>query len=209
MTKKPPRFVDDFFDDYFGETPEDFVSNLSRLMGRAQQFLKLCNQDFDFANALLRNHDSQETRRIYIRTVPPCIEGHLTFLHVIPHLFPPLLERIPEESRVLFAESMLAFKNRSTSKNSIRMTFVGIGAVAGIEISNELMGESGAQALMSTFRLRDNLMHPRSISGFTVSDDQIKAAQIGVVWFYQVFSSVWPPMIEIVKEIMGPMHDEA
>lgn len=209
MSKTHPRFVKEFMGEYIGDTREDFAANLSRLMGRSLEFQKLCNGDLDFARHLLQAHDSQETRRVLIRTVPPFIEGSLTYLRVLPYLFPPLLERVPKDCTVLFAEPMMKLRNRSTAKDSIKRTLVGIGVVAGIDIPHNLMGESGAQALMDTFELRDSLMHPRSIDGFMVSDDQIQAAHTGLHWFNQYFASVFSPMIEVVKEISGASHSEA
>lgn len=209
MSKTNPRFVKEFMGGYIGDTREDFAANLSRLMGRSLEFLKLCNSDLDFARRILQTQDSQEARRVLIRTVPPFIEGRLNFLRVQPYLFPPLLERVPKDCTVLFAEPMMPLRNRSTTKDSIKWTLVGIGKVAGIDIPQNLMGESGAQALMATFDLRDSLMHPRSVDGFMVSDDQIQAAHTGLHWFNQYFSSVFSPMIEVVKEIAGGSHREA
>lgn len=203
MSKTNPRFVKEFMGEYIGDTREDFAANLSRLMGRSLEFLKLCNDDLDFAKQILRAHDSQETRRILIRTVPPFIEGKLTYLRTQPYLFPPLLEKVPKDCEVLFAEPMMKLRNRSSAKDSIKRTLVGIGVVAGIDIPHNLMGESGAQALMDTFELRDSLMHPQSIEGFTVSDDQIQAAHTGLRWFEQYFASVFAPMIKVAKEISG------
>lgn len=209
MSKKSPRFVDEFIGEYIGETREEFASNLSLLMGRALEFLKMCDRDLNFARDLLKAQGSQEARRVFVRTVPPYVEGNLNFLRVTPYLYPPLLERLPEDCRVLFAEPMLVLKNRSAAKDSIKRTLVGIGHVAGIPITNDIMGESGAQALMATFELRDSLMHPRSVDGFIVSDDQIAAAHAGVDWFKQKFASVSSPLKDIVKKTSGASYGEA
>lgn len=202
MAKKTKRFVDSFVGDYIGDTPEKFALNLSALMIKSKQFLILCEEDISFAHTIYTNYRSQEARRVYIRALPPYIEGTLNFLGVVPYLYPPLIERIPEDCKNLFAESMLEFRNRSATKDNIKKTIIGFGKVSGIEISTNLMGEKGAQSLVKTLALRDNLMHPRSIEGMEVSDNQIQEANEGQLWYRKQFAAVISPLGETFKELL-------
>lgn len=201
MTKKSPRFVTDFKNEFMGRTPDDFAANLSQLMDRAVEFLRMCDRDLDFATNLLNSRDSQETRRVFIRTLPPYVEGSLNFLRIIVHLYPPLLKRLPADCSAHFLEPLIELRNRSTTKESIKKTFVGIGQVTGSHVPNDIMGEPGAQALIATFELRDSLMHPRSIDGFTVTEEQLATARAGQVWFLGKFASVFSPLKDVVKSM--------
>lgn len=209
MSKKTPPFVADFLGDYIGDSRDAFAANLYKQIGRAKEFLKLCNADLDFVINQLKLHDSQEARRSFIRTIPPWVEGSLTFLRVTVFLYPPLLDRLPKDCLVLFAETMLPLRNRSSAKETIKQTFVGIGKLAGMEVSSHLMGESGAQALMNMFDLRNSLMHPRSIKGYLVSDESIRSAYIGIDWFNHKFVAVFSPMLEVAKDISGHASGDA
>ncbi len=209
MSKKAPRFVQEFVGDYIGNTMDDFAKNLSRNMARAKEFLMMCDADFDYARDQLKHSDAQEARRVWIRAIPPWVEGKLSFFRVTPYLYPPLLHRIPENVQVIFAETMLPISNRSSAKDTIKNTLVGISEVAGMNISPDLMGEAGAQALMSTFNLRDSLMHPRSIEGYLVSDEAVRTADIGVDWFNHKFAGIFTPLIEVVKEMSSKTAGDA
>lgn len=206
MARKSPRFVDDFITEYFGETPGTFSANLPNLMKRAIEFQTCLEKDLKFAHILLKSSDSQEARRIFIRAVPPYVEGCLTTLHVTPYLYPPLLNRLPEDCGPEFLEAMINFQIKTTPKERIKKTLIGIGSVAGVEISNEVMGEHGGQSLLATFRLRDSLMHPCSVSGFSVSDENKADAYDGVDWFKTKFGSVWSSLRETFIAVEATKH---
>lgn len=164
----------------------------------------MCDADIGFAMNLLSSHDCQETRRIFIRTLPPYVEAALNFLRVIVHLHPPLLGRLPADSSAHFLEPLIELKTRTTIKDDIKRTLLAFGHVIGRPVSNDIMGEPGAQALIETFALRDSLMHPCSIDGFTVTDKQLATARTGQLWFTREFSSVFSPLIEAVKNMPCP-----
>ncbi|WP_409525672.1 hypothetical protein [Nitrincola sp. MINF-07-Sa-05] len=207
MSKKTPRFVENFVGDYIGNTREEFTQNLTRNMKRAHEFLDMCDSDLSYARKQLELQDSPEARRLWIRTIPPWVEGNLSFLRVTPYLYPPLLDRVPDDVKILFAETILPIHNKSSAKDTVKKTLTGIGKVAGLEISPNLMGETGAQALMNTFETRDGLMHPRSVEGYLVSDENLKLSYDGVDWFNHKFAAVFPPMIEVIKEMIENSSD--
>jgi hypothetical protein len=209
LSKKAPRFVQEFIGDYIGNTMDDFAKNLSLNMERAKEFLMMCDADLDYARDQLKFSDTQETRRVWIRAIPPWVEGKLSFLRVMPYLYPPLLHRIPNNVQVLFAETMLPIRNRSSAKDTIKNTLLGIGEVAKMNVPPDLMGEAGAQALMYTFEIRDSLMHPRSIEGYLVSDEAVRSANVGVDWFNHKFVGVFTPLIEVVKEMSSKASGDA
>lgn len=202
MTKKSPRFVQDFIGEYIGETQEQFAENFPILWAKAMEFKLMCDSDIDFVSKLLEERDCREARCAFIRTLPAYIEGHLNILRLIPHLYLPLRDRIPEKYTVEFWEPMIEIRNRSTTKDSIKNTLIGIGHVAGVEVSSKIMGEPGAQALMATFGLRDSLMHPRSIEGISVTDKQLSDAWAGNVWFLEKFQIVFNSLKGVVYELI-------
>jgi hypothetical protein len=120
MKKKSKRFIESFIGDYFGETGEIFSNNLTEQMATSKEFIDLCEKDLSFAKAINTKEDSQESRRVYIRSLPAYVEGSLNFLRVIPHSYPPLLNRIPQDCLVLFAEPILELRNKSSVKESIK-----------------------------------------------------------------------------------------
>lgn len=203
MTKKSARFISDFSVDYMGKSPSQLSENLSKLMAKALEFHQICDKDIGFSMELLHSHDCQETRRIFIRSLPPYVEGALNFLRIIIYLNPPLLRRLPASYSAHFLEPFIELRTRSTIKDDIKKTFIAFGQVIERPFSNSIMGESGAQALIETFGLRDSLMHPCSVEGFTVTDGQLETARSGQIWFLEKFSSVFEPLIETTKKSTG------
>lgn len=63
------------------------------------------------------------------------------------------------------------------------------------------MGTKGAQSLLRTFELRDNLMHPRSVEGFTVDNEQMQEAIESISWYKKQFNAVLSPLDEEVKKL--------
>jgi hypothetical protein len=63
------------------------------------------------------------------------------------------------------------------------------------------MGTKGAQSLLRTFELRDNLMHPRSVEGLTVNNEQMLEADQGLLWYRQQFHAVISPLNELVNDL--------
>lgn len=199
--KNSARFVDSFVNDYLGPTRDDFAKNLSKLMVAAREFHAALASDITFATAVWRTHDCIESRRVYVRAIPPFIEGSLNVLRVIPYLYPPFLEQLPKEFTVTFAESVLVFRNRSKAAQAIKDVLTGFGHVSGAEVPHDLMGETGAQNLIATFKLRDALMHPRSTRGMDVSSQDLHRAEAGLLWFEQKFTFVIGPLRDRVEEL--------
>ena len=199
--KKSRRFIDSFIGDYFGESRDNFAENLAGLMAKSKQFLELCEKDLSFAKSIYTNDGSQESRRVYIRALPAYVEGSLNFLRIMPHLYPPLLDRIPNDCLVLFAEPIIELRNRSSVKETIKKTLIGFGKISNANIKSDIMGTRGAQSLLRTFELRGNLMHPRSIEGFNVSDEQMLEAEQGLLWYRQQFKVVISPLSKVVKDL--------
>lgn len=107
MKQKSKKFIESFMGDYIGETQEGFLENNNGLMKKSKKFKNLCEKDLLFAKELYDKQDSQESRRIYIRSSTAFVEGWLNFLRIIPHFYPPLLARIPMDCLVLFSEPIL------------------------------------------------------------------------------------------------------
>ena len=201
MTQKSPRFVSDFATQFMGRTLDEFASNLSGLMAQATEFHRMCDTDIGFALDLVRTHDCQETRRILIRTLPPYVEGALNVLKIVVNLCPPLQARIPPDAAAHFLAPLVSFRSRTTIKDDIRTTFQSVGLVVEQPFREDIMGESGAQALLRSFALRDSLMHPFSIDGFIVGDDQLALAHTGHLWFVQKEAFLFSALIRRIEEV--------
>lgn len=201
MANNSKKAVLSFINDCMGKTPDEFSGNLSRLMKETFEFANQCEDDVLFASRMQKAKDNQETRRAYIRALAAYIEGSLNVLKITPYLYPPLLSKIPKKYNATFGESVLPVNLKTSTKENIKSTIKGFAAISEVELSNGFMGEKGGQGLVKVFNIRDNLMHPKSVEGMTVSDSDLKISREAEIWFREIFITVFSPLKSVVRGV--------
>lgn len=132
---------------------------------------------------------NQSKRRSLVRAIFALVEGMSFCLRV--GLLEEKENELPHATVMALQELQIEIANEGQVKlKSIKTSIMNLLRLTVREYSSMYPGElkikcTGAdfEGLVKTVRVRDRLMHPRSLDDLTVTDGEIKLAVVGMNWF--------------------------
>jgi len=141
----------------------------------------------------LREHDNPTDRRALVRSVFAFVESMLFALKQEALKHPAIFSSsevalLREESYELGDDGEARIRPaKLTLKRNLKFTFSSFAKAWRTRDRLELSG-AGWQDFRSALRVRDRLMHPKSIADLDVSDEEIRAVNHTSVWFIGIYA---------------------
>jgi hypothetical protein len=172
--------------------------------------IKILHDDVEFCARELNKNDLPVWRRALVRALFAMVEGVIYRMQQIAlnashqprvALSPGELQVLTESSFELDGNGKVVERQIRTSlKGSIRFAFRAFARVHVAEYELDVTREDEWSAFLKSIKVRDRLMHPKTVANLTVSDDEMTSIQGTLDWFMKTLKKVQEVSLAALEE---------
>src|SRR5712692_8437492 len=170
----------------------------------------ILHDDVEFCARELNKNDLPVWRRALVRALFAMVEGVIYRMQQIAlnASHQPRVAFSPGELHLLLEKSFELDGNgnvverqiRTSLKGSIRFAFGAFARVHVAEYELDVTREDEWGAFLKSIKVRDRLMHPKTVDDLTDSNEEIKSIQITFDWFMKTLKNVHEISLDGLEE---------